>query len=44
MTTNGLLLDAELAALVTSGPDKVHVSIHFPGAILTLFARPARRR
>lgn len=32
MTTNGLLLsDDRLEALVAAAPDKVHVSIHFPG-------------
>jgi hypothetical protein len=30
MTTNGLLLERHLDALVTARPDKVHVSIHFP--------------
>lgn len=30
VTTNGLLLDRALDALVASGVDKVHVSIHFP--------------
>ncbi|MCB9671528.1 MAG: radical SAM protein [Alphaproteobacteria bacterium] len=31
LTTNGLLLDGLLDALVAAGPDKVHVSIHQPG-------------
>lgn len=32
LTTNGLHLDrARLERLVAAGPDKVHVSIHFPG-------------
>lgn len=31
VTTNGLHLDAQLAELVRSAPDKVHVSIHAPG-------------
>ena len=31
VTTNGLHLDAELPALVRAAPDKIHVSIHFPG-------------
>lgn len=30
ITTNGLLLEQNLDALVKSAPDKVHVSIHFP--------------
>ena len=30
LTTNGLLLDRRMEALVESRPDKVHVSIHFP--------------
>lgn len=30
LTTNGLQLDAQLAALVDCAPEKVHVSIHFP--------------
>lgn len=30
LTTNGLLLDENLDALVAAAPDKVHVSIHFP--------------
>lgn len=30
VTTNGLLLDERLDALVSARPDKVHVSIHFP--------------
>lgn len=31
LTTNGLHLDTLLPTLVDSAPDKVHVSIHFPG-------------
>ena len=31
LTTNGLLLDAAFRALTRAAPDKVHVSIHFPG-------------
>ena len=31
LTTNGLALDRELSGLVACAPDKVHVSIHFPG-------------
>ena len=30
-TTNGLALDAMMETVVASAPDKVHVSIHFPG-------------
>lgn len=30
-TTNGLLLDQHLCDVVKAKPDKVHVSIHFPG-------------
>ena len=34
LTTNGLLLDEErLGRLVEAGPDKVHVSLHFPGSV-----------
>lgn len=32
MTTNGLHLDARFDAVVRSAPEKVHVSIHFPGS------------
>ncbi len=31
LTTNGLLLDQNFEALVNAAPDKVHVSIHYPG-------------
>jgi hypothetical protein len=31
ITTNGLELDVRLPDLVRSAPDKIHVSIHFPG-------------
>lgn len=31
-TTNGLLLDERLDQVVAAAPDKVHVSIHFPGS------------
>jgi molybdenum cofactor biosynthesis enzyme MoaA len=31
LTSNGLHLDAHLGELVDCAPDKVHVSIHFPG-------------
>lgn len=30
-TTNGLALDAAMDSVIGSAPDKVHVSIHFPG-------------
>lgn len=32
LTTNGLLFEQHLDALMDSRPDKIHVSIHFPGS------------